>query len=589
MPGAMLLQGVPVGEYISIGKIIPVLLVLLVWLRLLTWADKDSTAAHLWREMVMLGMGLGLAAAMALFILLPGFWIAFPVFFFIFLAEVGVYLLLRHQKVGLADLKKELGNLGKMFQGGGKRRKAQESLPGIVSLATRDGKPITPPQAETADRVGYDTLQLMLTDPMLKGMERIDLLPVEGSVLVQYWVDGVGYNGAQFNKAAAASAIGYAKLIARMDVNERRKPQTGSFRASVDKRKVELQVETKGSATGETMRLMVAGSKAQQLPIEQMGMTQTQIDTIRSVISESGGVVLITAPLGQGLTTMEYALLRQHDAFLSHIQTIEREPESDLEGITQNKLPRTTGAAEELEKAAWVVSQEPDCILIDSIQNPKTAREVISHAASGRRAYVGMRAASAMDAVAEWQKLVGDDALAMSQLRLVVAGRVYRQLCAGCKVAYQPDPEMLRKLNFDAGRVQQLFQARTQPVRDQKGNLVPCGLCHDLRYHGRSGVYEVMVMSDEMRQAVLAGATPDQLRKLYRKQRGRFLQENALDRVEEGLTSIQEVSRVMRGQDVITTAPGAGKTPAAIPAPGGTQGPGGTQPGIRPGTSQRHK
>jgi len=568
---------VPVGSYISIGKTIPLLLVLFIWLRLLTWADKDAEAARLPRQWLMLGFGLGVAGAFWLFVLLPGYAISFSVFVFLMLAEAGVYLLLRNQKVGLADLKTEIGSIGKMFKGSG-RKKVTEDLPGIVALASKDGKHFTPPPPETPERVGYDTLQLMLTDPMLKGMERLDLLPVEGSVLVQFWVDGVGYNGAQFNKQAAAAAITYVKVIARLDVNEKRKPQAGVFRASIEKTRLELQVETKGSTSGETMRLTVGGKKAQQLTIEQLGFNEAQLATVAQASGEAGGIVLLAAPVGQGLTTLQYAMLRQHDAFLSHIQTIEREPESDLEGITQNKLARTSSAAEELEKVQWVVSQEPDCMLVDMIQNPKSTHDLIAHAEAGRRAYIGMRSPSAIDAITEWRKLVGNDELALKQLRMVVAGRVYRKLCSGCKVGYQPDPELLKKLNFDAGQVQQLFSARTQPVRDPKGNIVPCGLCHDLRYHGRAGVYEVMVITDDVRQALLANASVDYLRKLYRKQHGRFLQENALDRVEEGITSIQEVSRVMRGQDIIA-APGGGNAGGTV---AGTRPPAGHAPARGP-------
>lgn len=576
MDFCVLLQVVPVGGYVSIWKVVPFLVVFFLWLRLLTWADKDAPAAHLPGPMLMLAFSGGLLGGFLLFLMLPGFWISFSVFVLVLLAEAGAYLGIRSSKVGLKDLKSELSKAATMP--GRPHRKQVEDVAGLVNMAKKDGKPVIPPGPDSPDRPGYDTVQLMLTDPMLKGMERLDVIPVEGSMLVQYWVDGVGYNGAQFNRQAANAAITYVKSISGMDVAERRKPQSGSIRAAVAGKKAEFIVHTAGSASGETLRLMSAERRRHNIAFDQLGFTAEQLKSIKDVIAEPGGIVLIAAPPGQGLTTMEYAMIRQHDAFLSHIQTLERDTDDDLEGITQNKLGKQASQADELEKLQWMVSQEPDCILMAEIANPKSVRELIAHAEQGRKAYLGLRTQSALDALMDWRKLVGDDELAMKHLRLVISGRVFRQLCAGCKTAYQPDPEMLRKLNMDPTRVQQLFQARTQPVRDPKGNIVPCGLCHDLRYHGRFGVYETVVITDDMRQAVLANAGLDQLKKVYRKQRGRFLQENALARVEQGVTSVQEVSRVVRGQDVISL-------PAAS---GGAAGsPGGTHAGSKSGTHPR--
>lgn len=571
----VLMQVVPVGGYVSIWKVVPFLLVLVLWLRLLTWADKDAPAAHLPREMLMFAFSGGLLLAAILFLVVPSYWVAFPLFILFMLGEVGIYLGLRSSKVGLADLKGELNKLAKLPGSGHKKPVAE--VAGMVNLATKDGKPVTPPAPDAPDRVGYDTVQLMLTDPLLKGMERLDVIPVEGSMLVQYWVDGVGYNGPQFNRQATAAATTYIKSISGMDVAERRKPQTGVVRVSISGKKAEFAVYTAGSASGETMRLTSVAKRRHTIAMDQMGFSEEQLKTLNEVIAQPGGIILVTAPAGQGLTTMEYGLLHQHDAFLSHIQTIEVDPDEDLEGITQNKLGKQASQAEELEKLQWTVSQEPDCILMAEMTNPRSARELISHAEQGRRAYLGMRAHSAVDALMEWRKLVGDDELAMKHLRMVVAGRVFRQLCPGCKTAYQPDPEMLRKLNMDPTRVQQLYQARTQPARDQKGNIIPCGLCHDLRYHGRFGVYEIIVITDDIRQAVLANGNAEQIKKVYRRQRGRFLQENALDRVEQGVTSVQEVSRVIRGQDVINVPPGS---PAAAGSPGGTHA--GSKTGTHP-------
>jgi type II secretory ATPase GspE/PulE/Tfp pilus assembly ATPase PilB-like protein len=184
--------------------------------------------------------------------------------------------------------------------------------------------------------------------------------------------------------------------------------------------------------------------------------------------------------------------------------------------------------------------------------------------AAGKRVYVGLTAGSSFDAVTQWRKLVGDDKLAMKNLSMAIAGRVVRKLCMACKVGYQPDAGTLRKLNMDPEKVGQLFQARSSPLRDPKGNPLVCDFCHDLHYKGRVGVYEVLVVNDDVRQAILSGQGSGPLKAAFRKQRGRYLQEQALAQVEAGNTSVQEVLRVLRSEG---GSGGKGAAPASPPKP----------------------
>jgi type II secretory ATPase GspE/PulE/Tfp pilus assembly ATPase PilB-like protein len=179
--------------------------------------------------------------------------------------------------------------------------------------------------------------------------------------------------------------------------------------------------------------------------------------------------------------------------------------------------------------------------------------------------YIGMRAASSFEALEQWRKLVGDDSLAVENLKMIVNGRVLRKLCTACKIEFAPDQTMLRKLGMDPEKVTSLYQARTQPLRDPKGNPIVCEFCHDLHFKGRQGVFEVMTMDDEMRLAVTGGKPVEPV---FRRQRGRYLQDEALALVEAGQTSIQEIKRVMR--------PGAAEAPPAGPSVGDGTPPAGT-------------
>jgi type II secretory ATPase GspE/PulE/Tfp pilus assembly ATPase PilB-like protein len=254
----------------------------------------------------------------------------------------------------------------------------------------------------------------------------------------------------------------------------------------------------------------------------------------------------VSAPKGSGLTTLMYAILRAHDAFLTHIHTIERAPDIDLEGITQNKLAPNATGAEEAKQTRWVIDQQPDTIAITSIEDTSTAMELVKFAKEGKRVYIGVRAGNTQEALAQWVRLIGNEKRALEQLILVISGRVVRKLCNACKVGYAPDPTTLKKLNMDPDRVSKLYQERKEPMRDPKGQPVLCEFCHELHFKGRSGVYEMFIIDEDAKAAAEGGVTSPQMKMAFRKQRAKYLQEQALLLVEKGDTSVQEVLRVLK-------------------------------------------
>lgn len=548
------------GGYVSLVKLIPVLAILFIWARLMTWVDKDAVAAHLPREMlntVLFGGGL---LGFALFFLLPGFGLALAVLAIVHLATFGTYLAMRHSKVGLRDLKNEFNNF---IRGMGKSEKVKEAKPGEIQFFSR-GQALEVPSAEDPERAGYETAQEILTEPLKKNAEKLEVRPADAAAAVTYVVDGMPYNAPTLMKDRAAAAITYLKSAAGLDTDDRRKPQSGTVKFNLDGRKRELEVATAGSTAGESMRILVDPKKHTALTLDQLGMPEEQLQQLRDVIEDRSGIVLVTAPRGQGLTTMLYSLMRAHDAFVHHLQTVEHAPKEDMEGITQNKLSAQASPAEEAKQVDWVASQQPDVMMVDEMVNPASARTIIKFvAADHRRVYIGMRAGNGFEALSQWRKLVGDDRLAAEQLKFVLAGRVVRKLCMACKVGFAPDPETLRKYNMNPAKVTQLFQARSQPLRDPKGRPIPCEFCHDLRFRGRFGVYESMMIDDAMKQAIAAGASVQQLQNVFRKQKGRYLQESALLSVESGDTSVQEVIRVLKGGD--QPARPAARTPVEQP------------------------
>jgi type II secretory ATPase GspE/PulE/Tfp pilus assembly ATPase PilB-like protein len=559
---AEVLAAIPTGPYINGYAVLAMVVVLLPWARLLTWIDKDAPNCHLPRVILNCAFFGGLLAAVFLFLVAPfGLWGGLGVLIGIMLAEVGVYLGLRYQKVGLKDIKEQLKGL--FERKGEKTEKKAKAVAGQVTIINKAGVPMPQPDPQTPERQQYDTAMQILTEPMRRGAEKMELVCTSDGAAASYQVDGVVHDGPTLDRSAAAAATGYFKFLSGLDINEKRKPQTGSFKTVINGIKREMKITVRGSSSGESMTIISEPKKRHGFTLDTLGFSPEQLQTVKDMITDGSGLVLLAVPSGHGLTALEYAIMRGHDAFLQHLITIEREVAQELEGVTQNLLPLGCSAQEEAKQVAWVVSQEPDVILMAGIEDSNAARDLAGYSeTAGRRAYVGLRAMSAFDALKQWRKLVGDDNLAIKSLRLIIAGRAVRMLCENCKIGYTPDPTLLKKLNMDPARVSKLFQARTSPMRDPKGNPVPCTACNDLAFKGRVGVYELLVIDDEMRQLLANNASDPQIKQAFRQQKGRYLQEMALELVERGVTSVNEVQRAMKPAE-----PAAGGSAATAPRP----------------------
>ncbi|QOV89149.1 ATPase, T2SS/T4P/T4SS family [Humisphaera borealis] len=587
------------GGYVSIFKSVVLIGILLLWCKLLAWASTDAKAAHLSQAAFNIGNLVGLIAAYAIVFLVPlSFWLIVPIVLLIMAGEVAVYLRARNKVAGLSDLKQQWDDYKK-----GMKRAKKSDTPGAVQLIAKSG-PLPVPEGESPDRPAYDAAQLALGDALKKGADQIDISPSAEGMKVKYIVDCVSYDlPAVLDAAAGPAAISYIKAAAGMNVDEKRKPQTGTMKLTVEGgEKRDIKLQSAGTTAGEFIRLMVNSAKRHSRKMPELGFSEAQMKVIKESIADRSGVVLLCTPKGQGLTQLMYGVMRGHDAFMEHMHSIERDPPETIEGLTPNVLAANATPDEEAAKVDWVGSQDADVIMMDRMESPKSAASAIRYITESerpRRLYVGMRAGSTAEAIEQWRKLLGTEGQAqgMAVLKMVICGRVLRKLCAACKESYTPDPNTLRKLNMNPEKVSTLFKARETPLRDPKGNAIPCEFCKDLRFTGRTGVFEVLVVTDEIRAAIAAdgGKPGSNFKTAFRKGKNRYLQEEALGLVESGDTSVQEVLRVLRPPEEAArpaAAPAArpAQRPAAAPGapkPAGTPRPAGTAaapaaPGARP-------
>jgi type II secretory ATPase GspE/PulE/Tfp pilus assembly ATPase PilB-like protein len=284
------------------------------------------------------------------------------------------------------------------------------------------------------------------------------------------------------------------------------------------------------------------------LVLDTLGMSERAIQQLKEFRLSGNGVVLFGSGEKTGTTTTFYQAMQAHDVFMTNVQTLEEHREAELENITQHTFdaesPEEASFARQLQT---ILRRGPDVVGVSKCKDKETAQLIATAAGENVRFYAEMAGRDSVTVLARWTALVGDAPLAMGPLRLVFAEAMVRLLCTGCKEAYRPDPEMLRKINVPADRIDKLYRPPSQIPTDKQGNKIPCPLCQGSGYLGRTGVFEMLIVDDELRRLVIANASANEIRKYCRTQKMLYLQEEALRKVIAGTTSVNEVVRVFGG------------------------------------------
>ncbi len=257
--------------------------------------------------------------------------------------------------------------------------------------------------------------------------------------------------------------------------------------------------------------------------------------------------------------------MRQHDAFTNSVQTIETNPQTDAEGVTVNRFEPNPGSDSSFSKLVQsVMLKDPNILLVSQIPDTPTAELITKYAgetdSEGHRVLTAVPSNDAFSALEMWLSMNPNKANAANALRMIVAQRLVRILCPTCKIPYQPDEATMKRLNLPIGRNLQSFKANTEPIVDKKGRSMICPDCSGIGYRGRTGIFEVLTITDEMKQAITGGANMNQVKLLARKNNMMLLVEHGIRKFAAGITTIHEVTRVMAEK---APAQGAGKSGVA--------------------------
>lgn len=523
---------------------------LLILVPLLGWAwvvssiyDKDAQRFYLKRKAWNLGHIVAGLVALGAAVLSPTILIGLPAMLLILGIDLGVYFAMRNKDDRVPEGQRWSLNPSEMLAAK-KSDKADKARARDVTLVfrTKQGV-IPPPERETPEFAIRARAEGVITDAMDSRATRFEIIPANEQAYAAFsYVDGVRSQPEAIPAAEAVAVIDFLKKAAGLDTSERRKRQVGDVNFERLSVKQKLRVTTQGVQGG--MRLFALLNPETQVArtVEDLGLVTAQQEELKRITSERGGVVLLGAPPMGGRTSLMYAVVRAHDAYTTNVQTMEMEQLSAVEGVRHNVFDPTVDGAEYSTTVRSILRRDPDVVAIAETPDTQTALEVAKADHSRTRIYLALRADTALGALQAYTKAVGDAALAAKGLRGVVVGRLARRLCPNCKAAYQPTPDMLKKIGLPPDKVQTLYRKGGQVLIKNKPET--CPMCGGTGHLGQEGLFEVHSIGDEERSLIAKGDWAA-LRAAMRKRRLPGLQEAALRKAAEGTLSVEEIIRVL--------------------------------------------
>ncbi len=428
---------------------------------------------------------------------------------------------LAQQEVGMRAMDGVIADVG----AGAARSDGAQDL-SIESIAGSDS-----PVVKLVNSTLYDALKAEASD--------IHLETAPNSLTIKYRLDGVlspveTINGIEF----ADQVISRIKVMAELDIAERRVPQDGRFKARRGGREIDFRVSIMPSVFGEDAVLRILDKQALSdqlngLTLDQLGFDAHTIRTLRRLAGKPYGMLLVTGPTGSGKTTTLYAVITEVNTGLDKIVTIEDPVEYQLSGVLQIPVNEKKGLtfARGLRS---ILRHDPDRIMVGEIRDSETAEIAIQSALTGHLVYTTVHANNVFDVIGRFLHMKVDAYNFVSALNGVMAQRLLRINCPQCGAEERPEPALLAESG--------LSEVQAASFRFRKGR--GCAHCRGSGYRGRRAIGELLVMNDEFRQMIASRVPPKELKDAARAAGTRTLREAALDLVRNGETSLEEANRV---------------------------------------------
>ncbi|MDH7598147.1 MAG: ATPase, T2SS/T4P/T4SS family [Sedimentisphaerales bacterium] len=542
------------GNYISIVKLAIFWAVFMGTLPLLAWIHRDAKAigADVLRWT---------AAVLACLVFGTIIWWIIPIyilgllFYIVAIGTVAIAYIREHNRHAMPfDKLLTVDHIKRLLS----KKAAQAELSSEFVFVTKNNNPVPTPQPKTPDFYGYKVAYDVISEALRRRVASITFRLAANGQTVIYEIDGLATKEPEMPREQMAYLLRFVKLLADVDLNERRKPQQGIFRIWKGKDSIEWEVKTAGSVTAEQMQIRRIFKDA-GMRLSEIGLANDQAAALQDIGKRKQGIFIISGPQKSGVTTTFYAFLREHDAYINSVQTLETEISEKLPSVTQELYSLSDTATQSYaDKLESMIRLGADIIGVAECKDQQTAKVICRAAREGKMLYVVLKADSALNALGIWLKLVGDRKAALADLVGVTCQRLVRKLCENCKQAYTPNPEILKRFNLPADKIKALYKA-SGVIYDKKGRESTCPQCQGTGFVGRTGLFEIIFCNDELRQSLYRCKSLSEMGSVIRKSGFLSIQEQGLRKVLQGLTAIQELVRVL-GQTQKEQAKGTGQS-----------------------------
>lgn len=373
-------------------------------------------------------------------------------------------------------------------------------------------------------------INAMLSEAIKEGASDIHIETFERHLSIRFRVDGVLREILQPQRKLAALLVSRIKVMARLDIAEKRIPQDGRISLRIGGRAIDVRVSTLPASHGERVVLRLLDKNSVLLELEQLGMTAPHRQLMGELIARPHGIILVTGPTGSGKSTTLYAALSQLNSAERNILTVEDPIEYDLSGIGQtqvnNKVDMTFARG-----LRAILRQDPDVVMVGEIRDAETAKIAVQASLTGHLVLSTLHTNSAIGAITRLQDMGIEPFLLSTSLLAVLAQRLVRTLCPQCRAPYILAPEDSERVGLPQGS--QIYRA------------TGCEHCNFTGYRGRTGIHELLPLDDQLRNAIHRG---DSERDIEQSLQGQVLslRQSGLNKVLAGVTSLEEILRVTR-------------------------------------------
>jgi len=382
-----------------------------------------------------------------------------------------------------------------------------------------------PPVIRLVNDILFRALQLRASD--------VHIHPYEAKIQIRYRIDGILYDTLSLNRNVLSLIISRIKVMAGMDIAERRMPQDGRCSVRLGQREIDLRVSTVPTSYGERSVLRILDKSTGLFTLDQLGLWKEDLEKFDRIINRSHGVIFVTGPTGSGKSTTLYACLNRIDSIKKNVMTIEDPIEYQLGGISQMQVASKKGVTF-VNALRHVLRQDPDVIMVGEVRDEETASMCIQSSLTGHLVFSTLHTNDAAGAVSRLLDFQVEPYLVSSSLIGIMAQRLLRRICSACKEPYQPSANELKELAMEPDQL--------KDAKFYKG--AGCNKCFDTGYRGRIGIYELMPMNEEIRDMIYHRESAGNIKKKALEFGMKTLRMDGVRKVVGGTTTIAEVLRI---------------------------------------------